>query len=119
MVKFASRLAHSAIENQGQEYVMTTPMDNTLTAIGRELSITFLPTVLEPLPRELNDLVAQLAAFEMRKQEFECDHLGYRDPPHHTLKSWLSLVGEAPFPLCAGDPMYFESSPDSQGNSHT
>ena len=46
---------------------MTTPMDDTLTAIGRQLSITY-STVLEPLPRELNDLVAQLVAFEMRKR---------------------------------------------------
>ena len=67
----ASRLAQSAIENQGQEYVMTAPTDDTLTAIGRQLSITYLPTVLEPLPRELNDLVAQLVAFEMRKRDFE------------------------------------------------
>jgi hypothetical protein len=51
--QIASRLAQSAIENQGQEYVMTTPMDDTLTAIGRQLFITYLPTVLEPLPREL------------------------------------------------------------------
>jgi len=68
---------------------MTTPTDDTLTAIGRRLSITYLPTVLEPLPRELNDLVAQLVAFEMRKRDFECDHLGYRDTPHHTLKSMV------------------------------
>jgi hypothetical protein len=47
---------------------MTTPMDDTLTAIGRQLSVAYLPTVLEPLPRELNDLVAQLVAFEMRKR---------------------------------------------------
>ena len=50
---------------------MTAPTDDTLTAIGRQLSITYLPTVLEPLPRELNDLVAQLVAFEMRKRDFE------------------------------------------------
>ena len=49
---------------------MTAPTDDTLTAIGRQLSITYLPTVLEPLPRELNDLLAQLA-FEMRKRDFE------------------------------------------------
>ena len=49
---------------------MTTPTDDTLTAIGRQLSITYLPTVLEPLPTELNDLVAQLVAFEMRKRDF-------------------------------------------------
>jgi hypothetical protein len=48
---------------------MTTPMDDTLTAIGRQLSVAYLPTVLEPLPRELNDLVAQLVAFEMRKRQ--------------------------------------------------
>jgi hypothetical protein len=48
---------------------MTTPMDDTLTAIGRQLSVAYLPTVLEPLPRRLNDLVAQLVAFEMRKRE--------------------------------------------------
>jgi hypothetical protein len=48
---------------------MTTPMDDTLIAIGRQLSVAYLPTVLEPLPRELNDLVAQLVAFEMRKRE--------------------------------------------------
>src|SRR5258708_37532222 len=28
---------------------MTTPMDDTLTAIGRQLSVTYFPTVLEPL----------------------------------------------------------------------
>ena len=50
---------------------MTTPMDDTLTAIGRQLSVAYLPTVLEPLPRELNDLVAQLVAFEMRKRELK------------------------------------------------
>jgi hypothetical protein len=44
-------------------------MDHTLTAIGRQLSITYLPTVLEPLPREINELVALLVAFEMRKRE--------------------------------------------------
>ena len=48
---------------------MTAPMDDTLTAIGRQLSVAYLPTVLEPLPRELDDLVAQLVAFEMRKRE--------------------------------------------------
>jgi hypothetical protein len=44
-------------------------MDDTLTAIGRQLSVAYLPTVLEPLPRELNDLAAQLVAFEMRKRK--------------------------------------------------
>ena len=48
---------------------MTAPMDDTLTAIGRQLSVAYLPTVLEPLPRELSDLVAQLVAFEKRKRK--------------------------------------------------
>jgi hypothetical protein len=48
---------------------MTAPMDDTLTAIGRQLSVGYLPTVQEPLPREVKDLLAQLVAFEMRKRD--------------------------------------------------
>jgi hypothetical protein len=48
--------------------VMSTRMDDTLAAIGRELSAAYLPTVREPLPRELADLVVQLVAFEMRER---------------------------------------------------
>ena len=47
---------------------MTALMDDTLSAIGRQLSDAYLPTVREPLPRELKDLVLQLVAFEMRKR---------------------------------------------------
>jgi hypothetical protein len=47
---------------------MTALTNDTLSAIGRQLSDTYLPTVREPLPRELEDLVAQLVAFEMRKR---------------------------------------------------
>ena len=43
-------------------------MKDTLAAIGRELSVAYMPTVREPLPSELNDLVAQLVAFEMRRR---------------------------------------------------
>ena len=43
-------------------------MKDTLTAIGRQLSAAYLPTVREPLPSELKDLVAQLVAFETRRQ---------------------------------------------------
>lgn len=43
---------------------MTVPMDDALSAIGRELSVAYPPTVREPLPRELEDLVVQLVAFE-------------------------------------------------------
>jgi hypothetical protein len=41
---------------------------HTLTAIGRELSAAYLPTVRELLPGELKDLVAQLVAFDMRRR---------------------------------------------------
>jgi len=41
---------------------------DTLAAIGRELSVAYLPTVREPLPGELKDLVAQLVAFEMGRR---------------------------------------------------
>jgi hypothetical protein len=47
---------------------MSMPMNDTLTAIGRQLSIAYLPTLAEPLPRELQDLLAQLVAFEMRER---------------------------------------------------
>jgi hypothetical protein len=47
---------------------MAVLVDDTLNAIGRQLSVTYLPTVREPLPRELKDLVVQLVALEMRKR---------------------------------------------------
>jgi hypothetical protein len=47
---------------------VTAPMDDTLTVIGGQLSVAYLPTVREPLPRELKELVGQLVAFEMRKR---------------------------------------------------
>jgi hypothetical protein len=47
---------------------MTALTNDTLNAIGRQLSDTYLPTVREPLPRELKDLLVQLVAFEMRKR---------------------------------------------------
>jgi len=42
--------------------------NHTLTAIGRQPSVAYLPTVHEPLPSELKDLVAQLVASEMRRR---------------------------------------------------
>jgi hypothetical protein len=53
---------------------MTAPKDHTLAAIGRQLSVTYLPTVREPLPRELEDLVVQLVAFETRKRGSSARH---------------------------------------------
>jgi hypothetical protein len=47
---------------------MTALTHDTLSAIGRQLSFAYLPTVREPLPRELKELVVQLVAYEMRKR---------------------------------------------------
>jgi hypothetical protein len=47
---------------------MNPPIDDTPSAIGRDLSAAYLPIVREPLPRELKDLVLQLVASEMRKR---------------------------------------------------
>lgn len=47
---------------------MSMPMNDTLIAIGRQLSVAYLPTLAEPLPRELQDLLAQLVAVEMRER---------------------------------------------------
>jgi hypothetical protein len=47
---------------------MTALTHDTLSAIGRQLSVAYPPTVQEPLPTELRDLVVQLVAFEMRKR---------------------------------------------------
>ena len=47
---------------------MTESMHALLTAIGREPHADYLPTLTEPLPRELEDLIAQLVAFEAGKR---------------------------------------------------
>jgi hypothetical protein len=57
---------------------MTAPMHDTLTAIGRQLSAAYLPIVQEPLPRELNDLLARLVASEMRKRDSIASPLSIR-----------------------------------------
>ncbi len=44
-------------------------MDNTRSAIGRRVPAGYLPTVREPLPEELRDLVVQLVAFEAYKRQ--------------------------------------------------
>jgi hypothetical protein len=44
---------------------------DTLAAIGRQLSVAYLPTVREPLPSELRDLVLQLVAFENAQERIE------------------------------------------------
>jgi hypothetical protein len=47
---------------------MTESMPALLTAIDRELHADCLPTLAKPLPRELEDLIAQLVAFEFGKR---------------------------------------------------
>jgi len=47
---------------------MTALTHDTLSAIGRQLSVAYPPTVQEPLSTEPRDLVVQLVAFEMRQR---------------------------------------------------
>ena len=49
---------------------MTIPMRASLTAIGRQLQDDYLPPSSMPLPRELEELVAQLVALDTRKQRW-------------------------------------------------
>jgi hypothetical protein len=74
---------------------MTESTHALLTAIGRELHAEYSPTLTEPLPRELEDLIAQLVALENGRRgsaersvevsqssiahpEPQCNQLGYR-----------------------------------------
>jgi hypothetical protein len=43
-------------------------MHELCSAIGNRLHADYMPTLAEPLPRELKDLIAQLVAFEIRNQ---------------------------------------------------
>jgi hypothetical protein len=43
-------------------------MQASLTAIGRQLQDHYLPTLAEPLPSDLKDLVARLVALEINKR---------------------------------------------------
>ena len=49
---------------------MTIPMRASLTAIGRQLQDDYLLPSSMPLPRELEELVAQLVALDTRKQRW-------------------------------------------------
>lgn len=48
---------------------MTMSMHAALAAIGRQLNADYLPPLGTPLPRELENLLAQLVAYEIRKRE--------------------------------------------------
>jgi hypothetical protein len=47
---------------------MTISMRASLTAIGRQLHADYLPSLAEPLPNELEGLVARLVALEIGKR---------------------------------------------------
>jgi hypothetical protein len=47
---------------------MTISTDMAFTAICRQLDADYLPTLAKPLPRELEDLLAQLVEHEIRKR---------------------------------------------------
>jgi hypothetical protein len=48
---------------------MTSPMQVSLSAIGRQLRSEYFPAVGRPLPLELEDLLAQLVALEAAAHE--------------------------------------------------
>ena len=47
---------------------MNASIDDSPSAIGPQSWLDVLPSLAEPLPRELNNLIAQLIAFETRKR---------------------------------------------------
>jgi hypothetical protein len=52
---------------------MTMSTRAALIAIGRQLDTDYLPSLAKPLPRELEDLLAQLVAYEFRKSGEKSD----------------------------------------------
>ena len=50
---------------------MNASIDDSPSAIGPQSPLDVLPSLAEPLPRELNNLIAQLIAFETRKRGIE------------------------------------------------
>jgi hypothetical protein len=58
----------------------------SLTAIGRRLHADYLPTLAQPLPSELKDLVAQLVALEFGKR-------GSTQRPVEVLQSAIAPLG--------------------------
>jgi hypothetical protein len=65
---------------------MTKSMHASLTAIGRRLHADYLPTLAQPLPGELKDLVAQLVALEFGKR-------GSTQRPVEVLQSAIAPLG--------------------------
>jgi len=50
---------------------MNASIDGSSCAIGPQSPLDVLPSLAEPLPRELTNLIAQLIAFEKRKRWIE------------------------------------------------
>ena len=76
---------HSGYLDLIRENVMTKSqqMHAAMTAIGRQLDADHLPTLAEPLPDELKDLVAQLVALEG----------GKRGSTRRSIEAWQSAIG--------------------------
>jgi hypothetical protein len=56
------------LETSIREIAMTMFMREPLFAIGRGLQAEYLPAVRQPLPSELEDLLAQLVALEAARR---------------------------------------------------
>ena len=69
-------------------------MGDRLSAIGCQLSVAYLPTIWEPLLRQLKDLVVQLVPFEMHKRaRVECEPRGGSAIPYGAAGTGSPLHG--------------------------
>jgi len=68
---------------------MNASIDDSPSAIGPQSPLDVLPSLAEPLPRELNNLIAQLVAFETRKR-------GSNARPLDVLKSVMAQMAPHP-----------------------
>ena len=67
---------------------MNASIDDSPSAIGPKSPLDVLPSLAEPLPRELNNLIAQLVVFETRKR-------GIERPTARRLAIWYGADGTA------------------------
>jgi hypothetical protein len=90
-----NQVGHYWLSKKVKGNAMTAPKDDTRSAVGRQVSVAYLSTAREPLPRELKDLVVQLVAFEMHKR-------GSGAKPEEALQPVMAQP--APDPRCT-DPL--------------
>jgi hypothetical protein len=62
------KLIKRANDHEREDAMTESSMHALLSAIGCENHAEHLPSLVEPLPRELEDLIAQLVAFEIGKR---------------------------------------------------